>query len=159
MTPTFRTLAISTAAVAMTLFAFARPAAADDMASLATGGYVSGLRTMAMMHMIDTNKDGVVSAGEWNAFQERTFDALDKDKSGYLDEKEFTGTGKENLAFATAAYAHGLMTHEMFKKIDANGDGKISKDEFLSYQRKIFEMLDKGKKGMVGPTDFIRKGG
>ncbi len=47
----------------------------------------------------------------------------------------------------------------MFKKLDANGDGKVSHDEFLSYQQKIFEMMDTGKKGMVGPTDFILKGG
>lgn len=159
MTPTIRTLISRSIAAAIVLFTFALPAGADDMASLATGGYASGLRTMAMMHMIDTNKDGMVSEAEWTAFQERTFDALDRDKSGFLDQKEFTGAPKEHLAFATAAYAHGLMTDEMFKKIDADGDGKISKDEFLSYQRKVFAMLDKSKKGMVGPTDFIRRGG
>jgi len=134
------------------------PAWAAEMASFATGGFANGLRTMDMMHMIDTNKDGMVSLDEWMAFQERTFDALDKDKSGFLDEKEFTTMPKEGLAFATAAYAHGLMTDDMFKKIDANGDGKISKDEFLSYQRKVFEMLDKSKKGMIGQTDFLSKG-
>ena len=134
------------------------PAFAQDMTSFATGGYAKGLRTMPMMHMIDTNKDGMVSADEWTAFQERSFEALDKDKSGFLEEPEFTSSAKGALAFATAAYAHGLMTDAMFRKIDTNGDGKISKEEFLSYQRKIFEMLDASKKGMVGPTDFIRAG-
>src|SRR2546430_12249625 len=38
---------------------------ADDMVSFATGGYAAGLRTMEMMHIIDTNKD------EWIAFQDR----------------------------------------------------------------------------------------
>ena len=47
----------------------------------------------------------------------------------------------------------------MFRKIDADGDGSISKDEVLSYHRKVFEMLDTTKKGMVGPTDWIRKSG
>ncbi len=76
-----------------------------------------------------------------------------------MEEAEFMGPDKENVAFATAAYARGLRTNEMFKKIDANGDGKISRDEFTEYQRKVFDMLDKGKKGMLGPADFIRKGG
>jgi hypothetical protein len=101
----------------------------------------------------------MVSAREWTAFQERTFAALDKDNSGSIEEAELTSPSRGELAFATAAYAHGLMTNEMFRKIDANRDGKISKEEFLSYQQKVFDMLDKGKKGMVGPTDFIRKGG
>jgi hypothetical protein len=30
---------------------------------------------------------------------------------------------------------------------------------FLAYHRKIFDMLDKQKKGMVGLVDFIRPGG
>ena len=78
---------------------------------------------------------------------------------GAVEEAEFMGPDKENVAFATAAYARGLRTNEMFKKIDANGDGKISRDEFTEYQRQVFDMLDKGKKGMLGPADFIRKGG
>ena len=63
------------------------------------------------------------------------------------------------VSFATGGYASSLQTHEMFKKIDTDGDGTISKEEFLNFHRKVFEMLDKGKKGMVGPTDWIRKSG
>jgi Ca2+-binding EF-hand superfamily protein len=159
MTRTLTALWPTTAAAVIAAVSFSNPARADDMASFATGGYASGLQTMTMMHRIDTNKDGMVSAAEWTAFQERSFAALDKDKDGFIEAQEFTSPAKGQLAFATAAYARGLMTDEMFKKIDANGDGKVSKEEFLGYQRKIFEMLDKGKKGMVGPTDFIRKGG
>lgn len=135
------------------------PAVADDSVTFGTGGYASALRTKEMMHKMDANGDGMVSKDEWTAFQERTFDALDKDKSGYVTEAEFTATSDERFSFATAAYARGLMTKEMFKKIDANGDGKISREEFLAYHRKIFDMLDKQKKGMIGLVDFVRPGG
>jgi EF-hand domain pair len=156
-----KTLAGTLAPALLTLIAYATPAAADEIVSFATGGYASGLRTEEMMHKIDTNGDGMISKDEWMTFQERAFDALDKDKSGFLDEQEFTRSldENENLAFATAAYARGLMTKTMFKKIDTDGDGKISREEFLAYHRKIFDMLDKQKKGMVGLVDFIHPGG
>lgn len=152
-----------TATLALTLFtwiAYIAPAAAtDEIASFATGGYASGLRTKETMHKMDANGDGMVSKDEWMSFQERMFDALDKDKSGSLDEAEFTAPFNDSLAFATGGYAHGLMTKSMFMKIDTNGDGKISREEFLAYHRKVFDMLDKQKKGMVGLVDFIRPGG
>lgn len=132
---------------------------ADDMASFATGGYAAGLRTMAMMHKIDTNHDGMVSRDEWNAFQEKMFAALDKDHSGKLDKKEFMTPNREAVAFATAAYVRGLQSDEVFTKIDADHDGTISHDEFIAYHNKLFEMMDRGKRGRVGPTDWIRKSG
>ncbi|HXR91210.1 MAG TPA: EF-hand domain-containing protein [Steroidobacteraceae bacterium] len=158
MTRTITANSLTTAAAVIAALLLISPARSEDMASFATGGYAKGLQTMAMMHMIDANKDGMVSMDEWTAFQERSFVALDRDHSGFLERPEFTSAPKEGFAFATAAYVHGLMSDAMFKKIDADGDGKISKEEFLSYQRKIFEMLDKSGKGMVGPTDFIRRG-
>lgn len=142
-----------------TLLTYVAPAAADNTVSFGTGGYASAMRTKEMMHKMDTNGDGMVSKDEWTAFQERAFDALDKDKSGFVDEKEFMATSDENFAFATAAYARGLKTKEMFMKLDANGDGKLTREEFLAYHRKIFDMLDKQKKGMIGQVDFIRPGG
>lgn len=132
-------------------------ASAEDMASLATGGYARGLRTMDEMHMIDTDKDGTVSKKEWIAYQEKVFAALDKDKEGLVDEKEFLAPSKEMASFATGGYARGLQTKEMMHKIDKNGYGKVSHDEFIAYQNEVFDMMDIGKKGMLGPREFLGK--
>ena len=133
-------------------------AVADDMASFATGGYANNLRTKEMMHKIDTNKDGMVSKDEWVAYQEKVFVMLDKDKTMMIDEKEFLAPSKEMASFATGGYAHGLQTKDMMHKIDKDGDGKVSHDEFIAYQVTVFEMMDPGKTGMVGPKEFLAKG-
>ena len=145
----------------VTALGYGARAAADDMASFATGGYARGLKTPAIMHKMDTNGDGMISKDEWIAFQEKVFAMLDKAKSGMLDEKEFMGPGgAELVSFATAGYARGLKTKEMFKKIDTDSDGTISKDEWLNLQKKVFEMMDTNPshKGMLDHNEFFGRG-
>ena len=136
-------------------------AAADDLVSFATGGYASGLRTMDMMHKIDTNHDGMISRDEWIAFQNKVFAMLDKNNTGKVDEAEYARANPEMASFATGGYASGLLTKEMFKKIDTNGDGVITHDEFITYQLKIFHMMDTSNvhKGMLGQGEFFATGG
>jgi hypothetical protein len=130
---------------------------ADDMASFATGGYARGLRTMSEMHKIDTDGDGSISKAEWLAYQEKVFVALDKNKTGIVDENEFLTPSSDLVTFATGGYARGLQTKAMMHKIDTDGDGTVSHDEFIAYQAKVFDMMDVNKSGVVGPHDFLGK--
>lgn len=134
---------------------------ADDMVSFATGGYASGLRTEAMMRKLDTSHHHTVTRREWIAFQNKTFSILDKRMTGEVDEAEYMKAYPAVASFATGGYASGLITHEMFRKIDADGDGKVSRREFLAYQLKIFEMMDTSHthRGILGPAQFFATGG
>ena len=130
---------------------------ADDMASFATGGYARGLRTMDEMHKIDTDSDGTVSKAEWLAYQEKVWAAFPKNKDGNVDEKSFTARSGAMASFATGGYARGLQTPQMMHKIDADGDGTVSHDEFIAYQTKLFDMMDKNHAGSLGPQEFLGK--
>jgi hypothetical protein len=135
----------------------ARLAVADDMVEFATGGYASGLRTMDQMHKIDTDGDGTVSKAEWLAYQEKVWAALDKNKKGSVDEKQFLSPSSDMATFATGGYARGLQTREMMHKIDTNNDGTVSHEEFIAYQTKVFDMMDKNHQGSLGPQEFLGK--
>jgi hypothetical protein len=132
-------------------------AVADEMVSFATGGYVRGLETISEMHEIDTNGDGHVSKAEWLAYQEKVFAALDKGKTGTVDEKEFLNPESDMVTFATGGYVRGLQTKAMMHKIDIDGDGTVSRDEFIAYETKIFDMMDKNHTGSLGPQEFLGK--
>ena len=143
------------------LFAFSYSVAslADDMVSFATGGYASGLRSEKLMNKIDTNGDGMISKDEWIAYQEKVFAMLDKNKTGTLDAKTFISSdGGELVSFATGGYARGLRTKAMMHKIDTDGDGTVSHDEFIAYQSRVFDMMDTGKTGSLGPREFLARG-
>jgi len=134
-------------------------ALADEMTSFATGGYANQLRTPEMMRKIDTNGDHQVSKTEWDAYQEHLFAMMDADKSGALERTEFKGSASHDMvAFATGGFASALSAPEMATRLDADHDGKVSREEFLAYQAKIFDMMDTGKTHMLGQNEFFGRG-
>ena len=128
---------------------------ADEVASFATGGYARGLRTPDEMHKLDTDGDSTISKDEWLAYQEKVWAAFPKNKDGKVDEKAFTTRTGALVSFATGDYARGLKTKEMMHKIDADGDGMVSHDEFIAYQTKLFEMMDTNHTGSLAPQEFL----
>ncbi len=138
--------------------AYSAAALAEDMVSFATGGYASGLRSEELMHKMDANGDGMVSKSEWLAFQEKAFSMLDKGKTGKVNAKQFiSADGGDMVSLATGGYARGLRTEAMMHKIDADGDGTVSHDEYIAYQTKVFDMMDTSTthKGMLAKQEIM----
>jgi Ca2+-binding EF-hand superfamily protein len=153
------------AAVAVTLLAAVVPLSAiaqDPVVSFATGGYARGLRTQEMMNVIDTDGDGMISRAEWDAFQEKVFKTLDAHKRGKLDTKIFARRTEARITtFATGGYARGLDSTELARKIDTNGDGWISHDEWMTYQGKVFDLMNTSvtHKDQIGHEEMFATGG
>jgi hypothetical protein len=154
-----------TAVVAITLLASVVPLSAiaqDPVVSFATGGYARGLRTQEMMNIIDTDNDGMISRAEWDAFQEKVFTTLDAHKRGKLDTKIFARRTEARITtFATGGYARGLDSTELARKIDTNGDGWISHDEWMTYQGKVFDLMNTSvtHKDQIGHEEMFATGG
>src|SRR5260370_6143263 len=54
---------------------------------------------------------------------------------------------EDMVSFATGGYASGLRSEKLMHKMDTNGDGMVSKSEWLAFQEKVFAMLDKDNTG------------
>ena len=66
---------------------------------------------------------------------------------------------EDMVSFATGGYASGLRSEKLMHKMDANGDGMVSKAEWLAYQEKMFAMMDKKKTGVLDAKAFIDRSG
>ena len=126
----------------------AMPGSADCPA----GGHGGGKRGAMMQERLkaaDTNNDGLISREEAKALPRiaENFDAIDANKDGQV-------TSDELRAFHQAH--RGEHRGEMWKQLDANGDGKLSKEEVANHPRlvKDFDAIDANKDGFLSSEEL-----
>jgi len=116
---------------------------ADETVSFGTGGKIRSLRSNEMLSRIDTNGDGTISKAEWITFQQTAFTALDIQKSNTLSTRIFVSRRCERmLSFWIGGLDLGLCSRKTSRAIDTNGDGQITREEFITYQQKLFDAMD-----------------
>ena len=69
----------------------------------------------------DANHDGVYTCDEWKKFADQIFTVADRNRDGFLDAAELPVIRKTDPSFAEAELGY----------FDDNGDGKISRKEFV----------------------------
>jgi len=118
----------------------------------------------AMFAELDKNKDGQLTGDEIPEDKKRLFERLlriaDKDQDGRLSLEEF-GEGIKPRERSQTPPAGGERPglDRLFRRLDANGDGKIALDEVPAERRERLQKLiakeDKDGDGMLNEKEFI----
>ncbi len=142
----------------LSMVAISLPAFAAD-AMVGTGGYARQLQKMEMMKMLDADGNHMVTAAEADSYYNSVFDALNKDGDDSLDAKEWAGPTKHSkLDLATGGYSRELRSMKMMGKMDADGDHKVTRDEFLTFHKDVFAKLDTSSDQELSATEWSMKG-
>jgi len=123
------------------------------------GGPMGMMQMMPLMKVLDTDRDGTLSASEI-ANASKALVQLDKNGDGIISSEEmrpdpsampggFAGGGP-----GAGGPFNGEMMTKMFERSDANGDGKLSGDEIPERLRDKIAMIDKDGDGNITKSEF-----
>lgn len=128
-------------------------------AMLGTGGYARQLQKMEMMKMLDADGNHMVTVAESDSYYNSVFDALNKDGDDSLEANEWKGPSKNSkLDLTTGGFARELRSMKMMRLMDADGDHKVTRDEFLNHHHAVFAKLDSSSDQEISATEWSMKG-
>jgi Ca2+-binding EF-hand superfamily protein len=95
----------------------------------------------------DADHDGSVSRAEFIAWRDKQFAHLDRNGDGVLDASDHDDTDQQHEGMK----ARG---EQMREKLDANGDGRITKDEFVNAGTPMFDKADTDGNGVLDAKEL-----
>jgi Ca2+-binding EF-hand superfamily protein len=124
-------------------------------------------RVVHMIKRIDLNGDQRISHDEMASALARTFQVVDTNNDGAISASEVSAQKavfKAYRADAKAMKASGERPPRLMKlpkalkrnfaKVDANGDGVVSKSEISALASKIFKRADRNRDGFISQADI-----
>ena len=118
------------------------PAMPKGAAAGAANTPSGAMGTADLFRRADQNGNAVIDQGEWQSLQQSRFQRLDSDHNRVLSGVEMDRSG--------GAGGNRLV------QLDANSDGAVSEQEFVSGQSQVLRRLDKDKDGALSTDEFGR---
>lgn len=112
---------------------------------ISSGVVLAQSREGSALEHADANHDGKVTKQEYVDARAAQFSRMDRNGDGFIDEADSRAGGNERGQRAAAAVRG---------RIDSNGDGKISKDEFINAPTMVFDKFDTNKDGVLDGTEL-----
>jgi Ca2+-binding EF-hand superfamily protein len=105
------------------------------------------MRGEGVFERSDVNKDGTVTREEFITARAEHFTKLDRNSDGYIDSNDVP----ERLAKRRAQKGSGDFLAQQF---DADGDGKVSKEEFVKGPTLAFDRTDTNKDNVLDAQEL-----
>jgi len=127
------------------------------------GGFkISDMMATPLMTTLDVDKDAKLSKAEWVALAQKVYAASEKDKQGWVNQKEIVDGLNTLLPKPPAGApppppgftAGNFLAPAIVKRADADKDGKVTLDELVDAAGKLFDERDQKKAGSLDATAF-----
>jgi len=100
-----------------------------------------------VLESADEDHDGIVTLAEFRRAQARLFVKLDRNGDGYLDQADAGGRPMQRRK-ASAQIS------KLSQALDKDGDGRVSRDEFLGGPPLMFDRADANHDGVVDAREL-----
>jgi Ca2+-binding EF-hand superfamily protein len=107
----------------------------------------SKLDLSKLLERADANGDGIITKAEFGDARAKMFERLDRNHDGYL-------TKDDKPRFSLRQSGQGNRLQEMLLMLDKDGDGRISREEFVNSPSLLFDRADTNHDGQVDSTEL-----
>ena len=131
----------------------AQPGPRGPLGSHGDGEPRRGAMGLMMLGAADYDGNNTVTRAEVERLQGEEFAFRDRNGDGYLDAADASPT-LQRLAEMRPDAADGPPRRRARERLDADGDGRISRAEFLGRELRLFDRLDANGDDAVSPEEI-----
>src|SRR3569833_1577077 len=95
-----------------------------------------------LLQKSDTNGDGIITKAEFTTARAKMIDRQDCNHDGYL-------TKDDKPRFSLRRNTNGDRLQQMMLMLDKDGDGRVSRDEFVNSPGLLFDHADTNHDGQI----------